>query len=94
MKKGTAITLDFVADETIPDTIDRAVCAVRDKYADKRASAVGWHGTAVVNIKGETDETPRSTYLVKGVKDGFDVFGYLGSVTDVIRTEAGSFNAA
>jgi len=94
MKKGTAITLDFVADETTETTINRAVDAVRAKYADKRSTAVGWHGTAVVNIAGETDDARGLTYLVKGLKDGWDVFGHLGSVTDVVKTEAGSFESA
>ena len=94
MKKGTAIALDFVADETTEITINRAVDAVREKYADKRATAVGWHGTAVVNIAGETDAADGQTYLVKGVKDGWQVFGYLGSVNDVVKNQAGTFQSA
>lgn len=94
MKKGTAISLDFVADEATNETITRAVDAVRTKYADKRTSAVGWHGTAVVNIAGKDEESSGLTYLVKGLKDGWDVFGLLGSVVDTIKVETGSFEAA
>ena len=94
IKKGTAISLDFIADEATSATITRAVDAVRAKYADKRASACGWHGTAVVNIAGKDEATSGLTYLVKGLKDGWDVFGLLGSVTDTIKVEVGTFESA
>jgi hypothetical protein len=87
MQKGTAIVLDHGADA------EAAINAVREKYADKRATASGWHGQAVVNVKANDDGKGATTFIVKGLKNGFEVYGLLGSVLDEVTTTAGTFEA-
>ena len=86
MAKGTAITLDFGASPTA------IVDAVRTKYAEQRASASGWHGQAVVNVKaGDGEDESAKTFVVKGIKNGFELFAKIGSIVDVVETTAGEF---
>jgi hypothetical protein len=86
MAKGTAILLAYGA------SLDEVIGSVRVKYAPQRATAAGWHGQAVVNVKaGDKDGEVASTYIVKGLKDGFQVFGLLGEARDEVKTTAGEF---
>ena len=87
-QKGTAIVLAHGAGEV------EAIAAVREKYADKRATASGWHGQAVVNVEGDTDGKGAQTYIVKGLKNGFEVYGLLGRILDEVVTTPGDFEAA
>jgi hypothetical protein len=86
--KGTAIKVKHGS------SIDEVVNAVREKYAEARATAKGWHGTAVVNVEADENGKNASTYLVKGTKSGFEVFGFLGAVEDKVVTKAGKFEPA
>ena len=88
MAKGTAISLPHGS------TVEAVVDSVRTKYADKRKTASGWHGVAVVNIAANNDGKGEATYLVKGTKSGFEVFGHIGSVEDVQRVTKGKFKPA
>jgi hypothetical protein len=87
-QKGTAITLEHGA------SVEDAINAVREKYAEKRATASGWHGQAVVNVKPNDDGKLGATYIVKGLKNGFEAYGLLGRVLDVVETTAGAFESA
>lgn len=88
MSKGTAILLAFGA--TLAECID----SVKIKYAEKRATASGWHGTAVVNVeKGEKDGENATTYIVKGIKNGWEVYKLAGRVVDEVVVESGEFEA-
>lgn len=84
-KKGTAISLPFGS------TAEDAITAVRDKYADKRETASGWHGQAVVNVDANDDGKGATTFIVKGLKNGFEVYGLLGRVIDTVEVKTGSF---
>jgi hypothetical protein len=84
-KKGTAISLKFGA------TMDAVVKAVRDKYEEKRKTATGWHGIAVVNVQADDNGKGATTYLVKGCKAHWEVFAHVGSVDDVVKTTPGKF---
>jgi hypothetical protein len=86
MAKGTAILLAFGA--TLTDCIN----AVKDKYAEKRATASGWHGNAVVNVgKGEKDGEDATTYIVKGIKNGWEIYKLAGRVIDEVVVKSGEF---
>ena len=88
MKQGTALKVKHGA------SMDEVVDAVRTKYADKRATASGWHGTAVVHVEANTDGKGGNTFLVKGTKSGFEVYGFIGAVEDVQVTRKGKFSPA
>ena len=88
MAKGTAIKLAHGSDESA------AVAAVRNKYAEKIRSSDGWYGTAVVNIDADADGKGATTMLVKAIKDGFEVYGLLGTITDKVTVKAGKFESA
>ena len=88
MAKGTAITLAFGSDE------NAAVKAVRAKYTKQRATAAGWHGSAVVNIKADAEGKGARTLIVKGLKDGYEVYGLIGRIKDKVKTTAGTFEKA
>jgi len=89
MAKGTAISLPYGSDETA------AVKAVRAKFKDKRATAAGWHGTAIVNVKaGDGEGETARTFIVKGIKNGYEVYGLLGRIVDKVTTKAGTFTKA
>jgi len=88
MAKGTAIVLAHGSDE------NAAVKAVRAKYSAQRGTAAGWHGTAVVNIKADDNGEGARTLIIKGLKDGFEVYGLLGRVEDKVTTKAGTFKPA
>jgi molybdopterin converting factor small subunit len=88
MSKGTAIVLEFGSDE------NAVVNAVREKYASQRATAAGWHGQAVVNIKANDDGKGARTLIVKGLKNGFEVYGLIGAIEDKVKTTAGTFKPA
>lgn len=87
MQKGAAILLPFGSDA------EAAINAVREKYADKRATASGWHGQAVVNVEANDDGKGATTFIVKGLKNGFEVYGLIGRVLDTVEVKTGSFEA-
>jgi hypothetical protein len=86
MAKGTAIILKFGA------TLGACIEAVATKYAEKRVSTNGWHGTAVVNVeKGENDDEKAETYIVKGIKNGWEIYRLAGRVIDEVVVKTGEF---
>jgi hypothetical protein len=88
MAKGTAILLAFGA------SMADAVTAVKEKYAEKRATASGWHGNAVVNVaKGENEGEDATTFIVKGIKNGWEVYKLAGRVVDEVVVKSGEFEA-
>jgi hypothetical protein len=88
MAKGTAIILAFGA------TLSNCIDAVKEKYAEKRATASGWHGTAVVNVAaGEKDDEKAETYIVKGIKNGWEIYKLAGRIVDVVEVKSGEFES-
>ncbi len=88
MAKGAPITLKFGSDES------SAVEAVRSKYADKIRSSDGWYGSAVINIEADNDGKGSKTLIVKAIKDGFQVYALMGTITDKVTVKPGKFTKA
>jgi len=89
MAKGTALKLKYGADESA------IIKVVRDKFRDKRATAAGWHGCAVVNVEAGPDAGQDAcTYIVKGIKNGFELYALAGRIVDKVTTKAGTFQKA
>jgi hypothetical protein len=86
--KGTAIKLKYGA------SLKACIGAVASKYAEQRTRTAGWHGTAVVNVEaGEKDGEVAVTYIVKGLKDGWEIYKLCGRVIDEVVVKSGEFEA-
>jgi len=84
--KGTSLKLSYGA------TLGACIEAVANKYAEKRVSTNGWHGTAVVNVEaGEKDGENAETYIVKGIKNGWEIYRLAGRVIDEVVVKTGEF---
>ena len=84
MAKGTALKLKYGSE------LSAVIACVRQKFADKRKTAAGWHGTAIVNVEAGDGKTELpATFIVKGIKDGFQVYGLLAEQVDTVKTTAG-----
>ena len=86
MSKGTAIKLAYGA------SLKDAIQAVKDKYATKRLTAGGWMGTAVVNVEaGANDGENATTFIVKALSNGWEVYKLAGRVMDEVVVTSGEF---
>ena len=84
--KGTALILAFGA------SLSEVIEVVKVKYAEKRLSTNGWHGTAIVNVSaGEGEDENAETFIVKGIKNGWEIYRLAGRVVDEVVVKSGEF---